>query len=180
MNIPQGQLTTLTGDEIDYSKGEEAKVGFLDKFVKVNKLVFLQMLSPVISRMVWEYWQPWGTTKTLWTRLRTNLLWPSWKRVWIREPDRDISTSHVPSSDFQPLCLPLPNSFHLNAIRVSSSQYLACDILPSALLNQNPSFGLMSHEQPYKTREKLFCCHWIELLMAHNIPHKHILSPNKV
>ena len=28
MNIPQGQLTTLTGEEIDYSKGEEAKVGF--------------------------------------------------------------------------------------------------------------------------------------------------------
>ena len=26
--MPQGQLTTLTGEEIDYSKGEEAKVGF--------------------------------------------------------------------------------------------------------------------------------------------------------
>ena len=26
--IPQGQLTTLTGEEIDYSKGEETKVVF--------------------------------------------------------------------------------------------------------------------------------------------------------
>ena len=38
MNILQGQLTTLTGEEIDYSKGEEAKVGFLERFVKVDNI----------------------------------------------------------------------------------------------------------------------------------------------
>ena len=37
--IPQGQLTTLTGDEIDYSKGEEAKVGILERACKFNKKV---------------------------------------------------------------------------------------------------------------------------------------------
>ena len=34
--IPQGQLTTLTGEEIDYSKGEEAKVGFLERVIFAN------------------------------------------------------------------------------------------------------------------------------------------------
>ena len=34
--MPQGQLTTLTGEEIDYSKGEEAKVGFLERVISAN------------------------------------------------------------------------------------------------------------------------------------------------
>ena len=66
MNIPQGQLTTLTGEEIDYSKGEEAKVGFLERFDKVQKIVpiFLAfgtssgLTYMFFSRMVWECWRP--------------------------------------------------------------------------------------------------------------------------
>ena len=75
-----------------------------------------------------------------------------------------IFLSTVPSPDFQPLCLPLPNFFPSKCNQrpqlqcASSSQYLACDILPSVLLNQKPSYGLMCCNliSLVQTREKLF------------------------
>ena len=50
--IPQGKLTTLTGDEIDYSKGEEAKVGILERVCKFNKKVS-SCQKKLIFRMAW-------------------------------------------------------------------------------------------------------------------------------
>ena len=55
--IPQGQLTTLTGEEIDYSKGEEAKVRFLERVISANFFRKVVKIMPIF-RMEWECWPP--------------------------------------------------------------------------------------------------------------------------
>ena len=44
-------MTTLTGEEIDYSKGEEAKVGFLERKILICQLLEKFQVVKIIAHL---------------------------------------------------------------------------------------------------------------------------------